>query len=121
MLIQIARKAIGAIILTADRLTCPNSINRSPEKQQRIDDLTKDLALYEMLACPYCVKVRREIKRQSLNIKRVNVKLDQKGKENLIANGGKFQVPCLSIKKQDKDVWLYESEDIVNYLRKLCD
>ena len=121
MLIKIARKAIGAIILTADRLTSPNSVNRSSEEQSKIDDITKDLTLYEMQACPYCVKVRREIKRQSLNIKRVNVKQDPKGKENLIANGGKFQVPCLYIPSQDKDVWLYESEDIVDYLRKLCD
>ena len=87
----------------------------------KIDEITKNLNLYEMQACPYCVKVRREIKRLSLNIKRMNVKEHPDNKEKLITNGGKFQVPCLYIQDNNNETWLYESEDIINYLRKISD
>jgi glutathione S-transferase len=37
---------------------------------------------------------------------------------DLIAGGGKDQVPCLRIENDDGDVrWLYESIDIVRYLK----
>ncbi len=37
---------------------------------------------------------------------------------DLIAGGGKNQVPCLRIKNEDGEVrWLYESIDIVRYLK----
>lgn len=121
MLINIARKAIGSIILLADRITSPSSLDRSLEEQIKIDEITKNLNLYEMQACPYCVKVRREIKRLSLNIKRMNVKENPDNKEKLIADGGKFQVPCLNIQDSNNETWLYESEDIINYLRKISD
>ena len=121
MLIKITRKAIGQLIILADKLTSPSSLDRHPDEQCKIDEITKNLYLYEMKACPYCVKVRREIKRLSLNIKKMNVKTDPDNKQSLIANGGKFQVPCLRIKENNHDRWLYESTDIINYLRKLCD
>jgi glutathione S-transferase len=36
----------------------------------------------------------------------------------LIAGGGKDQVPCLRIENEDGEVrWLYESIDIVRYLK----
>ena len=36
----------------------------------------------------------------------------------LIAGGGKPQVPCLRIESADGDVrWLYESMDIIQYLQ----
>jgi len=37
---------------------------------------------------------------------------------DLIAGGGKSQVPCLRIETENGDVrWLYESIDIVRYLK----
>jgi glutathione S-transferase len=37
----------------------------------------------------------------------------------LIAGGGKGQVPCLRIETDDGNVrWLYESADIIAYLRE---
>ncbi|RLW70923.1 MAG: glutaredoxin, partial [gamma proteobacterium symbiont of Stewartia floridana] len=32
--------------------------------------------------------------------------------------GGKLQTPCLKIEQQDGDRWLYESDDIIRYLRQ---
>jgi hypothetical protein len=31
--------------------------------------------------------------------------------------GGKMQLPCLQIRHPDGTEWLYESEDIISYLR----
>ena len=40
-------------------------------------------------------------------------------KYDLLAYGGKQQVPCLRIPQQDSDdVWLYESDDIISFLKK---
>ena len=37
----------------------------------------------------------------------------------LIAGGGKSQVPCLRIESESGDVqWMYESIDIIRYLRE---
>jgi glutaredoxin 2 len=39
---------------------------------------------------------------------------------NLIAGGGKNQVPCLRIENEAGDVrWMYESIDIIRYLMKI--
>ena len=40
-------------------------------------------------------------------------------RSELIANGGKSQVPCLKITESNKDEWLYESADIIRYLKNL--
>ena len=38
--------------------------------------------------------------------------------EELELNGGKVQVPCLRIDSAGEVSWLYESNDIINYLEK---
>ncbi len=121
MIFKLARKAIGKAILLADRATTPKSVQRHPDKQLELDNITKTLTLYELHASPYCVKVRREIKRQALNIKRTNVKKDNLSKQTLISEGGKFQVPCLRIEEKNYVSWLYESDEIIKYLNKLCE
>jgi glutathione S-transferase len=46
----------------------------------------------------------------------------RENKAELIAGGGKGQVPCLCIEKADGSVqWMYESGDINNYIKtKIC-
>jgi len=119
MLLQISRKLIGGIILGLDKITSPKPPTRSIEEQTRLDELTSSLTLYEMLACPFCVKVRREIKRLGLNIECHDVKRDQNHMQDLVNGGGKFQVPCLCISEQGNTKWLYESDDIIKHLRQL--
>lgn len=121
MLLRIARKTIGSVILAADKVTSPKPVSRSVSAQVELDEKTSKLVLYEMLACPFCVKVRREVKRLGLNIQRRDVKKDQSDMQALVNGGGKFQVPCLLIEHQDQAVhWLYESDEIIEYLRKIC-
>lgn len=117
---RLIRQTLGKLILSADRITSPKNILRTPEDQKIIDQKTSALNIYEMLACPYCVKVRREVKRLGLNIKRIDIKIDPADKDTLIQEGGKFQVPCLRIERQqDNTEWLYESDDIIKFLRGL--
>ncbi len=121
MILKIVRKTIGKAILLADRVTTPKSIQRHPDKQLTLDNATKNLTLFELQACPYCVKVRRDIKRKALNIARLNVKNDSTNKQLLIDEGGKFQVPCLRIEENNNASWLYESDEIIKYLDNLCE
>jgi len=119
MLFTIARKFIGNIIIAIDKVTSPKGPTRSAQQQAQLDEKTNNLVLYEMLACPFCVKVRREVKRLGLNIHRRDVKRNQNDMHDLLNGGGKFQVPCLRIDRQNDVTWLYESDDIINYLRQL--
>ncbi len=119
MPIRIARKAIGAIILGIDKITSPSAPSRSAQQQAIVDQKTSGLKLYEMLACPFCVKVRREIKRLGLNIPRADVKKHTSEMKTLVDQGGKFQVPCLRIEHEQQVTWLYESDEIIKYLRQI--
>ncbi|MFK7795080.1 MAG: glutaredoxin family protein [Gammaproteobacteria bacterium] len=120
MPIRIARKAIGALILGIDKVTSPSAPSRSAQQQALIDQKTRDLKMYEMYSCPFCVKVRREIKRLGLNIVTTDVKKQADDMDTLVNEGGKFQVPCLRIEHQQQVTWLYESNDIIKYLRDIC-
>ena len=118
MFIKVIRKLLGAIILFLDKVFTPSSINRSTEEQEVVDNATKNLKLYQFNSCPFCVKVRRQIKRLNLNIEIVEVKPGTSSEADLINLGGKRKVPCLRITKENSDKWLYESNDIIKYLEK---
>jgi glutaredoxin len=113
------RWPIGRFILLLNFIFSPRSPARSAEQQKKIDQATKHLSLYQLPACPFCVKVRRAIKRGGLNIELRNINDQAHYQDELINGGGKRKVPCLKITDNDNSVtWLYESNDIVNYLEK---
>lgn len=113
------RWPIGRFILLLNFIFSPRSPKRSAEQQQIIDKKTQNLSLYQLPACPFCVKVRRAIKRGGLNIELRNINDNEHYQQELISEGGKRKVPCLKITEPDGLVnWLYESSDIVNYLEK---
>ena len=112
------RWVLGRMILGLDFLTSPKPITREKSDQERIDAKTAKMALYQFQTCPFCVKVRRELKRQALSIELRDAKNDQVVKQELVSQGGKHKVPCLRIEKSADEVqWLYESDDIIAYLR----
>ncbi len=75
----------------------------------------KNLKLYIRKTCPFCDKVLRYIKEKNiLNIEIIDVKKKKKMEKELEEKGGKNQVPCLLI----DDYYLYESLDIINYLKE---
>jgi len=90
---------------------------RSTEAQAAIDAQTAGLVLYQYEACPFCVKVRRSMKRHALKIETRDVKRNHVAREELLAGGGELQVPCLRIEEGEQGYrWMYESSDIIWYL-----
>jgi len=111
------RFVLGRLILFFNWLFTPRSIVRTPEGQAAIDAQTANLVLYQYEACPFCVKVRRAMKRHALKIETRDAKRNQIAREELLAGGGELQVPCLRIEEGDRGYrWMYESSDIIRYL-----
>jgi len=108
---------VGSLILFFDWLTTPKGVTRAPEVQAVINTQTTALTLYQYKACPFCVKVRRNMKRQSLPIETRDAKRNLSAREELLEGGGRLKVPCLKIEDSQGDVrWMYESKDIISYL-----
>lgn len=113
----IIRLILGKIILFFDWVFTPRGIKRNHDAQAAIDTQTASLALYHYAACPFCVKVRRAMKRQSLNIETRDVKRSDTAKTELLAGGRNLKVPCLRVNDGEQGYqWIYESGDIINYL-----
>ncbi|HMQ11691.1 MAG TPA: glutathione S-transferase N-terminal domain-containing protein [Oligoflexia bacterium] len=93
-------------------------VKRSLEQQKTVDSQLKNYSIYQFEACPFCVKVRRHVKSLGLNMTYKDAKNDPTAREELLKNGGKIQVPCLRIKDGSKETWMYESNDIIQYLNK---
>ena len=117
---KIIRWVLGRLILIIDYLTRPKKLIRIESQQQKIDAILKDHSLYEFHACPFCVKIRRYLRKNSLNINIMDAKNNKKYRSELEKLGGKIQVPCLRIKNNNNNIiWLYESNDIISYLNKI--
>jgi len=113
----VIRWILGRIILLLDFIFTPRGVKRSAEQQTLVDEQTVLLSLYQFSACPFCVKVRRQMKRLSLNIEYRDAKNNTEFKTQLTELGGRHKVPCLRIETENGDVqWLYESSDINTYL-----
>lgn len=110
------RAVLGPIILLWDRLFPPSALTRAADAQERVDAATAPLALYQFRACPFCVKVRREVKRLGLTIETRDTKRNEVWREELLREGGSPKVPCLRIEEDEGTRWLYESSAINAYL-----
>ena len=113
------RWLLGQLIIFVDWVTRPKPVERPAEAQKEIDEQTQTMVLYQFQQCPFCVKTRRTIHRLALNIEKRDARNDPKWNQELINEGGKYQVPCLKITKDDGSVeWMYESTDINQYLEE---
>ncbi len=120
ILMKVIRWPIGQLILLLNFIFSPRSPKRAKEEQAKLDSKTQNLSLYQLPSCPFCVKVRRAIKREGLTIELRNISANNHYREELIREGGKRTVPCLRIEQADGKVqWLYESNDVVAHLQKL--
>ncbi len=75
------------------------------------------LVLYVLPLCFFCIKVRWAIWRGGWAIGTRNIASRQHA-DALLAGGGRLQVPCLRITAEGGDRWMYESDDIIRYLRE---
>ena len=113
------RWILGSLILIFNRLFAPRGVKRSVDSQAGIDAQTAGLILYQYEACPFCVKVRRVMKRQSLHIETRDAKRSDSARDELLAGGGQLKVPCLRIENTAGGAdWMYESSDIISYLNQ---
>lgn len=113
------RLVLTPVMLVSEKLSTPKAIVRSAEEQARVDAQTDQLALYQFRACPFCIKVRKEIARLGLNIETRDAQHDLQHRQALEQNGGKVKVPCLLITHHDgREEWLYESSDINAWLHR---
>ncbi|MCP4979545.1 MAG: glutaredoxin [Gammaproteobacteria bacterium] len=77
------------------------------------------LQLYYFGSCPYCIYVRLALWWLGLKVPLKNIIFYPDNHADLVAGGGKGQVPCLRIENESGEPrWLYESIDIVRYLKK---
>jgi glutaredoxin len=117
---KIIRWILGRVILILDFLTRPKKLNREKKEQNKFDQLLKNYSMYEFHTCPFCVKVRRYLRKNSLNIEIRDARKNKEHRKELKDLGGKIQVPCLRIKRSNNEIeWLYESKDIIEHLDSL--
>jgi glutaredoxin len=110
---------LGKCILFINAVTLPKPILRNGAAQDKVDKKTQHFTLYQFEACPFCVKVRRFIRKNSLKIELKDAKNNMANKSELVHNGGRHKVPCLKIEKINaKTTWLYESDAIIQFLAK---
>jgi glutaredoxin len=112
------RVVLGPFMLVGEYLARPKGLYRPPEIQGQVDQQCRNLVLYQYKTCPFCIKVRQEMRRLSLNVKGLDAQHEGENRSALLNGGGKAKVPCLKITDQTgKTEWLYESGEIITYLR----
>ena len=106
-------------MLLWSKLGTPKGIVRTASRQAEINLACQKLALYHFPTCPFCIKVRHEMARLSLPIELRNAQHQAEHRADLLQGGGKIQTPCLKIEEESGQIqWLYESSDIINYLKR---
>lgn len=75
------------------------------------------ITLYHLPTCLFCWRVRLAAWRMGLKLPMKNLMLSPAAHSELVREGGKMQVPCLRIEEGEKVRWLYESADIIAYLK----
>lgn len=119
-MMKLIRWVLGKLILFFDSAFKPAEPVLDDAARARLDHATSGLSLYQFEACPFCVKVRREMRRMGIRIPLKDAKNDPALAEELKREGGQLQVPCLKIESPgQKTRWIYESDDIIAHLKQL--
>lgn len=118
MLFKTLRAVLGPFMLLWEWLTRPQGVARTPAVQAAVDGQCRHLVLYQFRTCPFCIKVRQEMRRLSLPIEIRDAQAPGPVRDELIAGGGKAMVPCLKITDAAGNAtWMYESGAIIAWLR----
>ena len=112
------RIVLGPVMLLKEHLTRPSGVKRAPEAQASVDLQCQSLALYQFSTCPFCIKVRQEMRRLSLPIEKRDAQHNTANRQHLLQGSGATKVPCLQITEANGQTrWLQDSATIVAYLR----
>lgn len=113
------RLILTPFMLISERLSTPKGVARSPEEQARVDHASEKLALYQFRACPFCIKVRKEMARLGVNLETRDAQHNKDHRTALETGGGRIKVPCLLIQNDEgQHEWLYESDAIKAWLQE---
>ena len=113
------RVVLGPVMLLKERLTQPAGVQRAAAAQDAVDQQCQSLALYQFSTCPFCIKVRQEIRRLSLPIEKRDAQHHAANRNELLQGSGATKVPCLKITEADGQTrWLQDSTEIMAYLRE---
>ena len=113
------RLVLGPVMLLKERLTNPKGVQRDAAAQAAVDLQCQSLALYQFNTCPFCIKVRQEMRRLSLPIDKRDAQHNAAHREELLQSSGATKVPCLKITQANGETrWLQDSNAIVVYLRE---
>ena len=113
------RHILGLFVSLVDTVFKPRLKSLTDQQEAYLAKKVEGLELYQFKNCPFCVKVRWEMRRLGLTTIAIkDAKNNSVSKAELLTGGGKVQVPCLKIQTASgKHKWLYESADIIDYLK----
>ena len=116
---QTLRLVLGPVMLLKERLTNPEGVQRDAAAQAAVDQQCQSLALYQFNTCPFCIKVRQEMRRLSLPIEKRDAQHNAANRDELLQGSGATKVPCLKISQANGETrWLQDSNAIVAHLRE---
>lgn len=113
-MIRFIRLLLGYGIVGLDAIIPVVTVRRVD--QQLIDKHAPNLILYEFYLCPFCVRVRRMLRRLNMTIDIRDANRVPAFNDELLRGGGRVQVPCLRIEREGTVTWMYESKAINQYL-----
>ena len=73
--------------------------------------------LFQYTSCPFCYRVRQFLDDSGIELEFRDTLNEADANRELIEGGGRQLVPCLRIQRGTQVQWLYESLDIIEYLR----
>jgi glutathione S-transferase len=76
------------------------------------------MTLYDCQQRPFSNRLQRHLKHLNVPVTVKNLNRCHTYQKELLAGGGRAQVPCLRIESDSGSRWLYESEDIIRYLNR---
>jgi glutaredoxin len=116
---SVIHKILGALILFFDWVFTPRTIKRDAQAQAEVEAKVTGIILYQYRACPFCVKVRRAMKRNGIIVELRDAKRSEAARDQLVAGSGKLKVPCLRTEENNEVRWIFDSSDIIAYLENL--
>jgi len=112
------RIVLGPFMQVWEFVSRPKGMVRAPELQQAVNQQCQSLVLYQFTTCPFCIKVRQEMRRLSLPIERRDAQHHPQNRDALLQGADTIKVPCLRITDaHGQSQWLFESGAIISYLQ----
>ena len=74
--------------------------------------------LFKTDLCGFCYRVRDFAEEKGISLTLRDTMTDMVAFRELLQGGGRSTVPCLKIQREKEVIWMYESLDIIDYLKE---